>query len=155
MAEVDPLGDSGRRACKHLSTRPSVFVGLTDSLAYRVPYNRPARTMPWGMEKPARRWLAAARCAVPQVHDVYAPAATTPPGTHRTRSQCDRPGGVTRYTRVARPPEVAHLRSPHTDCSPAAAVPVVLCLSVVRLLCLSTRRRLGRLQLWPVQFSSS
>eukprot|EP00964_Phaeocystis_antarctica_P070423 scaffold42887_cov24-Phaeocystis_antarctica.AAC.1 len=31
--------------------------------------------MPSGMEKPARRWLAAARCAVPQVHVVYAPAA--------------------------------------------------------------------------------
>eukprot|EP00964_Phaeocystis_antarctica_P068692 scaffold41631_cov68-Phaeocystis_antarctica.AAC.1 len=32
MAEVDPLGDSGRRACTHLSIRPSVFVGLTDEL---------------------------------------------------------------------------------------------------------------------------
>eukprot|EP00964_Phaeocystis_antarctica_P094904 scaffold61528_cov54-Phaeocystis_antarctica.AAC.1 len=52
--------------------------------------------MPSGMEKLARRWLAAARCAVPQVHVVYAPAAPTPPGSHRTRSQCDRPGGVTR-----------------------------------------------------------
>eukprot|EP00964_Phaeocystis_antarctica_P016661 scaffold9168_cov43-Phaeocystis_antarctica.AAC.1 len=50
--------------------------------------------MPSGMEKPARRWLAAARCAVPQVRVVYAPAAPAPPGSHRTRSQCDRPGGV-------------------------------------------------------------
>ena len=50
-----------RRACRHLSTRPSVFVGLTDSLAYRVPYNRPASAMPWGMEGP----IAALACRVP------------------------------------------------------------------------------------------
>ena len=61
MAEVDPLGDSGRRHSFHPQPAPLVFAGLTDLLAYRVPYNRPARTMPWGMEKPARRWLAAAR----------------------------------------------------------------------------------------------
>ena len=52
--------------------------------------------MPSGMETPARRWLAAARCAVPQVHVMRVPAAPAPPGSHRTRGQCDRPGGVTR-----------------------------------------------------------
>ena len=63
----------------HASPNPPLFclVELTGLLAYRVPYNRPARTMPSGMEKPARRWLAAARCAVPQVHVVYAPAVST------------------------------------------------------------------------------
>eukprot|EP00964_Phaeocystis_antarctica_P014686 scaffold8116_cov66-Phaeocystis_antarctica.AAC.1 len=74
--------------------------------------------MPSGMERPARRWLAAARCAVPQVHVVYVPAAPAPPGSHRTRGQCDRPGGV--YTRGPQ----RWLRSPHTVCSPAAYVPV-------------------------------
>ena len=63
----------------HASPNPPLFclVELTGLLAYRVPYNRPARTMPWGMEKPgAALWLAAARCAVPQVHVVYAPAVS-------------------------------------------------------------------------------
>eukprot|EP00964_Phaeocystis_antarctica_P083965 scaffold52885_cov45-Phaeocystis_antarctica.AAC.1 len=61
MAEVDPLGDSGEESV-HASLDPPLFclVELTGLLAYRVPYNRPARTMPSGMEKPARRWLAAA-----------------------------------------------------------------------------------------------
>ena len=84
---------------------PPLFclVELTGLLAYRVPYSRPARTMPSGMETPARRWLAAARCAVPQVHVMRVPAAPAPPGSHRTRGQCD----PARRRSDARPPEVA------------------------------------------------
>ena len=35
--------------------------------------------MPWGIawKGRSRRWLAASRCAVPQVHVAYAPTATT------------------------------------------------------------------------------
>jgi len=106
MAEVDPLGDSGEESV-HASLDPPLFclVELTGLLAYRVPYNRPTEPcMPWGiMEKPARRWLAAARCAVPQVHVVYVPAAPAPPGSHRTRGQCD----PARRRSDARPPEMA------------------------------------------------
>ena len=104
MAEVDPLGDSGEESV-HASLDPPLFclVELTGLLAYRVPYNRPTRTMPSGMEKPARRWLAAARCAVPQVHVMRVPAAPAPPGSHRTRGQCD----PARRRSDARPPEVA------------------------------------------------
>ena len=104
MAEVDPLGDSGEESV-HASLDPPLFclVELTGLLAYRVPYSRPARTMPSGTEKPARRWLAAARCAVPQVHVVCVPAAPAPPGSHRTRGQCD----PARRRSDARPPEMA------------------------------------------------
>ena len=104
MAEVDPLGDSGEESV-HASLDPPLFclVELTGLLAYRVPYSRPARTMPSGTEKPARRWLAAARCAVPQVHVMRVPAAPAPPGSHRTRGQCD----PARRRSDARPPEMA------------------------------------------------
>jgi len=89
----------------HASPNPPLFclVELTGLLAYRVPYSRPARTMPSGTEKPARRWLAAARCAVPQVHVMRVPAAPAPPGSHRTRGQCD----PARRRSDARPPEMA------------------------------------------------
>ena len=46
MAEVDPLGDSGEESVQASLDPPLfVFVELTGLLAYRVPYNRPARTM--------------------------------------------------------------------------------------------------------------
>eukprot|EP00964_Phaeocystis_antarctica_P064979 scaffold39134_cov58-Phaeocystis_antarctica.AAC.1 len=45
--------------------------------------------MPSGTVTPARCWLAAARCAVPQVHVMRVPAAPAPPGSHRSRGQCD------------------------------------------------------------------
>ena len=140
MAEVDPLGDSGRRACTHLSTRPSVFVGLTDSLAYRVPYNRPAteghgHALGHRMEGP----IAALACRVP-VRGTSGPRCVCADrdyprvGTHRTRSQCDRTGGVTREA----PRDGSGVHTPTVHRQPPC--PWVLCLS--------TRRRLGRLQLW-------
>eukprot|EP00964_Phaeocystis_antarctica_P131220 scaffold95082_cov51-Phaeocystis_antarctica.AAC.1 len=101
MAEVDPLGDSRLRHSFHPRTRPSL--SSWSSRAY-WPIGSPitGRQEPC-MEKPARRWLAAARCAVPQVHVVYVPAAPAPPGSHRTRGQCD----PARRRSDARPPEVA------------------------------------------------
>ena len=62
MAEVDPLGDSGEESVQASLDPPLfVFVELTGLLAYRVPYNRPARTMPVDGEAGA---ALACRCPV-------------------------------------------------------------------------------------------
>ena len=97
--------------------------------------------MPWGMEGP----IAALACRCP-VRGTSGPRCICagrfdyPAGTHRTRGQCDRPGGVTREA----PRDGSGVHTPSVHRQPPC--PWVPCLSVV--LCLSTRCRLGRLQLW-------
>ena len=88
--------------------------------------------MPWGMGGPiAALPLAVSRCAVPQVARCICAGRDCPRvGTHRTRSQCDRPGGVTREA----PRDGSGVHTPKVHRQPP--YPWVLCLSA--------RCRLGR-----------
>ena len=61
MAEVDPLGDSGRRLSFHPPPAPLVFVGLTGLLAYKAcPARRETASARWARKPPALLTLSQA-----------------------------------------------------------------------------------------------
>jgi len=119
MAEVDPLGDSRRGACKHLPTRPS-FVSWSSRAYWPIGSPIAGRQEPCprarrsrrgaGSPLPGARYLRSTLCACRPHLPRRAP---TVPGVNVIR-----PGGV-----QTRDPQ-RWLRSPHPVCSPASYVPV-------------------------------